>query len=175
VVTLLLGPMMSGKSSELLRRATRETFAKKRPIVIKPSVDSRPYFTHSKIDHSIEVSFSDLTDEFNDYDGLYVDEAQFFDVTSLVSFVHRTALTHNVTLAGLNGDTDMKPWASIQALIPIVDKIETFSGVCVKCGSELGCFTGFRGGHKDKVLVGGSEDSYVCLCRECWNEERKCT
>lgn len=46
-IQLIIGPMFSGKSSELLRRIRRYTIAKRRCIVIKYSKDTR--YSHENI------------------------------------------------------------------------------------------------------------------------------
>jgi thymidine kinase len=166
-ITLILGPMMSGKSTELVRRAERAKFAKKSVCVVRPQIDTREYFTHSKME--IEVDVITTNDPWSiidlDYDLILIDEAQFFN-DNLGAAIWKTSLKRDVVLSAMNGDSDQKPWSTISELLPIIDDIVYKTGVCVDCGSEYGTFSYYKGTKSDKIIVGGA-DQYVCLCRDC--------
>ena len=169
MIVLLLGPMMSGKSSELLRLAERATFAKKTAVIVRPRVDNRGYFTHGKLEPRVPVevlSIEEIPCRTENYDEVYVDEAQFFEPDRFYDVALALGNRKKLTVAALNGDSDQRPWETVQRLIPIADDIRFFTGVCVDCGSEYGAFTYYLGEIKDKVKVGGSEQ-YACLCRGC--------
>lgn len=92
---VIVGPMFSGKSEELIRRVTRAVIARQRVAVFKPALDDRYHVTHvaSHAGRSIEaVAVPDvqavrshlsgegelLSAEPEGVDVVGIDEAQFF-------------------------------------------------------------------------------------------------
>ena len=85
-IEVVVGPMYSGKSEELIRRLKRAKIAKQNIIVFKPHIDDR-YSKKDVVSHSgnsieaipIEKSSDiyDLIDE--DVQVVGIDEVQFFD------------------------------------------------------------------------------------------------
>ena len=85
-IEVICGPMFAGKTEELIRRANRLQYAKKKYLVFKPTIDDR-YSTTEIVSHSnyrknsISVKKSDeilnyITDEIH---AVIIDEVQFFD------------------------------------------------------------------------------------------------
>src|SRR3989344_5415939 len=91
---VITGPMFSGKSAELIRLLNRATYARKKVLVIKPSIDHRSgekRIAERAIKNGKSIVVEDFPafaintlEEFwklvdkNDFDVLAVDEAQFF-------------------------------------------------------------------------------------------------
>ena len=99
MIELILGPMFSGKSSELLRKVRRFEIAKKRSLVINYTHDNRysseeVMSTHDKYwIHSCRLTFkavkcssiSEVDKIYSSYDVIAIDEGQFFpDVRHLL-------------------------------------------------------------------------------------------
>ena len=82
---LIVGNMFSGKTSELIRRITREKSINKKILVVNYFKDNR-YSTDSVVSHdNLKVAslkletLSSITEHLvNDYDSFFIDEAQFF-------------------------------------------------------------------------------------------------
>jgi thymidine kinase len=83
-IELILGPMFSGKSTELQRRIRRFTIAKKSCTVVKYRFDTRyaedEMATHDK--HLIKalpaIRLQDIYTQLTDYEVIGIDEGQFF-------------------------------------------------------------------------------------------------
>ena len=81
---LIIGPMFSGKSSELIRKIRLAKTINKKVLVIKPLIDNR--YDNSKIvSHAFESencetveNLKSLDDKINNYDLIVIDEGQFF-------------------------------------------------------------------------------------------------
>ena len=89
--------MFAGKSEELIRRARRGLYAKKRVQVFKPDVDRRfdeqMVVTHLGVRHEATsvTSVADLRSKvWHDAEIILVEEAQFFD-SSIVEWATSTA------------------------------------------------------------------------------------
>lgn len=175
MITLITGPMFCGKTTELIRRLTRAKIAGKNVILLRPAIDTRDHLTHSRLSHSIEEKFIDETEplsssELFSYDVIGIDEGQFFnDLKFLVETFTKWGKT--VVIAGLNGTSEQKPFQPILDLIPIAEEIIKLNSVCMKCGSDYGTFTSYKGNDKDSDIKVGDEHEYEALCRICLDKK----
>ena len=176
MVTAILGPMYAFKSSELFRHIERSLFAKKKIILVRPSADSREYFSHSpavdvsynnyKI-HTVRVgSFDELVrmEDLVKYDVIFMDEAFMVKDAYRVAkdFGHRL----DVFYAGLLASSENKTFEEVTKYLPYCDVIQKLNGVCMDCGDSQGNFSYFVGNKKSgDIHVGDSE--YICVCAKC--------
>lgn len=168
-IEMILGPMYSGKTTELLRRLTRLQIGGSRVILLRPNIDNRGILTHDCLDHKIQEQFVDTILDFKDFDSvdvIGVDEGQFFK--GLAKDVNHLAnLGKIVIISGLHATSEAEPFPEIQACVPISESITKLNAVCTQCGSQEGSFTFYKKGRKtEAVLVG--EHEYTALCRECY-------
>lgn len=169
MIELIIGPMFSGKTTELLRRLTRLQIGGNSVLLLRPSIDTRGILTHDCLDHGIEEMFVDKVgnyERFYDIDVVGIDEGQFFpgladDITTLANMGKR------IIISGLSATSEAEPFPEIQACIPISESITKLNAVCTQCGSQEGSFTFYKKGNKtEAVLVG--EHEYTALCRKCY-------
>jgi len=172
-VTLLLGPMFSGKSSILLSEIDKATIAKIPCCIVRPNTDTREFFTHSKRESHICDNFSveDLKDvPIEKYEVICIDEGQFFK--SLVYSLEWAKMGKRVFISALNGDRHQKEWKATQEMIPLADEIVFLKAVCSRCGSYEASFSfKLNDTSTDQVDIGGSAESFIALCRPCLHEE----
>jgi thymidine kinase len=141
-ITLLLGPMFSGKSSILLSEIDKATIAKIPCCIVRPKTDTRKFFTHSKREAGLCDTFNvdDLKDVPADqYDVICIDEGQFF--VSLYHTMEWAKEGKRVFISALNGDRHQKEWKVTQEMIPLVDEIVYLKAVCSRCGSYEASFS----------------------------------
>lgn len=174
---LIIGPMFSGKSTELIRRIKLLQIIDKKVLVIKPVIDSR--YNQNKItSHNYEsvecivINKLDdiLEDELKQYHAIVIDEGQFF--TDLVPTVTKWINNYDIDIivGGLDGDFQRQPIGTILNLIPHADKCYKLSSLCNMCKNGTEAPFSFRlVNSSDKILVGGSE-SYIPVCRKHFNE-----
>lgn len=172
MVTLILGPMMSGKTSELIRLLVRAQIAGKKVILVRPESDTRDYLTHDRKDHQLQeikaTSLSNIPNIFN-YDVVGIDEGQFFNSMFMGDVNALANRGKEVIISALNGTSEAYPFENVQELIPWSESIIKLNAICTKCGSEYGAFSYYKPGKKtEKVHVGGAEE-YTALCRDCYN------
>jgi thymidine kinase len=181
-VELVIGPMFSGKTTELLRLLNRHMIREEKCIIIKYLHDNR-YSSDCVSSHKGIVSgmakanFSldklegvwDMIEE--DVQVIGIDEGQFF--LDLAPFC-KEAIKRNKTviIAALNGKFDLSPWPSVSETIPLA-KVTQTSSLCLK---EKGCKKKalysmlLRGNDISKVdvqgkLIGG-KDMYISVCSD---------
>jgi thymidine kinase len=175
VISLIIGPMMSGKTSELLTKLERAYIAKKKVILIRPTIDNRKFLSHSgkNIKGFEEIFVSDLLDfDITNYDVLGIDEGQFH--TFLKNFCIQASLKgKDIYISALHATSESEMFEQIIEVLPYCDYITKLNAICIDCGSELGNYTFFKNGSKtEKVTVGGAEE-YVALCEKCYFKRRK--
>lgn len=150
---LIVGPMFSGKTTELIRRASRHAVSeqftpteKSELLIIKHSHDLQRTDNASVLrSHTGQtmpcVSVSNLKDipesciENAKY--IFIEEGQFFQdlfstVLEWVEHLDPEKRKH-VTVAGLDGDIHRVPFGQIIDLVPYCSNIQKLSAICVGC------------------------------------------
>jgi thymidine kinase len=173
-VEVICGPMFSGKSEELIRRAVRVRIARRPVQVFKPALDDR-YSDDEVVSHSalsidaipVDGSAELLAAVEDDTQVVGVDEAQFFD-EGLVGVVEALADSgRQVIIAGLDLDYLGRPFEPVPTLVGRAEYVTKALAVCVRCG-EPANFTQ-RTIATDDLVVLGATDSYEARCRRCWD------
>lgn len=174
-VHLIIGPMFSGKTTELFRLAQRHTLAGRKVAVIKYKHDTRYDATQActhdrrKMRALVAENIEEVFEKVRGYDVIGIDEGQFFK--DLVKYAQKLAdLGKTVIVAALNGDYRQQPFPNIATMIPLAEKIEKLSAVC-RCGQSAS-FT-FRMSDSTQVEVIGGEEIYRAVCRSCVIEYKK--
>ncbi len=174
-IEIILGCMFSGKSTELLRRCNRYHAIGKPVTLINHRLDSRTdnsIKTHDGV-KNVAIKLTNLMDFIHNKEyreTLYtsavvgIDEAQFFN--DLVEFVIAIEkLNKIVIIAGLDGDSERKPFGKILECIPLCDSVIKLTALdMVKQDGTPGVFTKRISKTKDQVLI-GKEDSYLAVSR----------
>jgi thymidine kinase len=188
-LTIITGPMFSGKTTELLRLYERKRRAKINCLLVKYSGDRRyatdAVWSHSYTDdpddpeglHQLRIggvpaiSLDKLSALFEvemgitEYDTVFIDEIQFFPDKEQV--LHLLTLDIDVNVSGLNGDYLRRPFPGMDQLFALAYQICSLRAVCGFCRSEEACFT-TRLSTTDsaQILVGGAE-LYRASCLRC--------
>lgn len=174
VLKLILGPMYSGKSTELIRIYNKYSI-KKKVLVINHSSDTR-YGENKVITHNnnniYSVSLDNLTqfkNNIHEYQVILIDEGQFFnDLYEFCKFISDTT-EKTIYIFGLSGDFKRNKFGQILDLIPICDDIKHLKSICNNC-SDLNeaSFTCRIDNSNNKQISVGSTEQYIPVCRNCW-------
>lgn len=167
---VIMGPMFSGKSSELIRRIRRCQAIHKKVLVINSDKDTRSseniIETHVKDSlPSIKVEASGLVGiDIADYDVIAIDEVQFFK--NLRTFVTKAlSLKKRVIISGLDGDFLQRPFGEIYTVLPLADEVMKLSALCMYCNDGTpGPFSKRTLKIMSQELI-GAEDAYKAVCR----------
>ncbi len=170
MITLLLGPMFSGKTSELLTKLERAYIAKKRVILLRPEIDNRGFLSHSQKEIKwLKTAFiSDLSNfDLSNYDVIGIDEGQFHK--SLKNFIIKANYNNkDIYISALHATSESEMFDEIVQTIPYCDSIIKLNAICTECGNELGNYTYFKEGNKTEKVVVGGQQAYTALCAKCY-------
>jgi thymidine kinase len=175
-IEVICGSMFSGKTEELIRRLKRARIAQQKVEIFKPKFDTRydevNVVSHdSNFIHSTPVeSSSRILLLANDVEVIGIDEAQFFD--DELPQVCETLANRGirVIVAGLDMDYLGKPFGPLPYLMAIAEYVTKVHAICMKCGN-LANHSHRTVGSDSRILL-GEQDSYMALCRSCFNEEK---
>ena len=185
---ILVGSMMAGKTSALIRKLTILAEMGLSALYINHGIDNRSdanYSTHSPLLKNQDLNITTMkttdlsciaTSDISQFDVIGIDEAQFFD-ESLIHFVHDMVDNHKkyVLVVGLDGDFKRQKFGHILDLIPFADNVAKLHAFCKRCASERkvlvnALFTHYTAAEQfsdDSIKVGGAE-KYEAVCRECY-------
>jgi len=169
---IIIGPMFSGKTTELLRRISCMEAIGKKILIINHSLDTRSketILTHSKqekiatkTEKLINIIDSDI---FKDAEVIGIDEAQFFG--DLKEFIIKIEKTNKIVfISGLDGDYLREPFGQILDCIPLCDSVTKLQAMdmILKDGTP-GIFTKRIADSKSQILI-GNENKYMVVNRK---------
>ena len=184
---VIIGPMFSGKTSELIRLVEREVFAKRKGAIFKVSFDRRysatQVATHNGLRYDAYTVASTSAglrriEKLADSEGLDVigvDEVNFFP-EALVGVLDRMADTKRVIACGLNLDFRAEPFPTTMRLAARADRVRYLSAVCVVCGQEATrtqrLIAGRPAPRNSPIIVVGGKEMYEPRCRLCYAPPR---
>ncbi|MEM1682284.1 MAG: thymidine kinase [Sulfolobales archaeon] len=185
---VIIGPMFSGKTTELLRVLRKYAIAGYRVVLVKPSTDTR-YSSSKVVSHDglemdalvVEPTIDGLKKVHNillDHDIIGIDEYQFFNYSKeLIRFLLDLSNDKLVIVAALNLDFRGEPWEVVKEILPYADDIKVLRAVCThvgrdgrRCGRPAVRTQRLLDGrpapyNSPRVLIGGRE-SYEARCRK---------
>jgi len=170
-LSIIMGNMFSGKTSELIRRLKRLKIIGKNIMVVNSAKDTRSpdevLKTHDNVKFNcfkvLNLSELETSDAFSDADIIGIDEAQFFE--GLKVFVEKCLkLGKSVILAGLDGDSFQRKFGEILDCIPLASNVSKLTALCMCCNDgTAGPFTKRIVDSNVLELIGGS-DMYIAVC-----------
>lgn len=179
---IIIGPMYSGKTTEILRRLNIYSEMGFDTLYINTKLDNRSdndFSTHSsfigscgKIDTLSVYNLEECKEKIEKYKIIGIDEAQMFKglkdfVLKLVEDGKKT-----VIIGGLNGDFLRNKFGEMIDLIPYCDSVEKLTPFCLTCCQE-GSYTNalfskrLDESNKETVVIGGKNE-YIPVCRKCY-------
>lgn len=175
-IEVVVGPMYSGKSEELIRRLRRAQIAKQNVVVFKHAIDDR-YSKKNVVSHNgskidaIHISNVEMIYDYIDKDTevVGVDEVQFFD-GSIVDIIKDLANKGmRVIAAGLDMDFRGEPFGPTPNLMAIAEFVDKLSAICIKCGHPAHrtqrLINGNPAKYSDPIVLVGATESYEARCR----------
>lgn len=175
-IEVIVGPMFSGKSEELIRRLRRAEIARKRVQIFKPVIDDR-YSTNGIVSHSgLEIQ----SDTVKDADEILrkvnlltevigIDEGQFLGA-DLVGVCQKLAEAgKRVIVSGLDMDYRGRPFEPMPTLLTMAEEITKLLAICIRCGNPA--VHTQRLVHSDELIVVGAKGIYEARCRRCFEPE----
>jgi len=177
--TLILGPMFSGKTTELLRRIRREQIAGATTLLIKHGSDTRYtkdekiIATHDGVSKELfkntrVVSKKDTQFIFEE-DVIGIDEGQFFpDLSANIAGWMKQG--KRIFVSALNGDFNQKPFPGTSKLVSMASDIVFLKAVCMLCvvkPAQEAPYTVRTGSKSTQKILVGTSDIYKAVCTKC--------
>ncbi|MBK9076691.1 MAG: thymidine kinase [Flavobacteriales bacterium] len=175
-IEVICGSMFSGKTEELIRRLRRAEFAKQRVEIFKPGVDDRYHATDVVSHDATSIRSTPVPNSSNllllasDIDVVGIDEAQFFDDGLPAVCTQLANSGVRVIAAGLDMDFQGRPFGPMPHLMAVAEHVTKVHAICVQCG-QLATFSHRTHASQDLIHL-GETDSYVPLCRGCFEAAR---
>lgn len=168
--------MFAGKTEELIRRARRSLYAKRRVQVFKPSLDDRyddtMVVTHMGVRHEATPvrDVAELRRKLESAtDVVLIEEVQFFEAGIVDLAVELADEGREVVCAGLDQDFRREPFGPMARLMCVADEVVKLRAVCVVCGEEAShtqrIVDGRPAAPDDPIILIGATESYEARCR----------
>ena len=177
-IEVVVGPMYSGKSEELIRRLKRAKIAKQNIVVFKPHIDDR-YSKSDVVSHSgdsieaipIEKSSDIYKIIDKDVQVVGIDEVQFFDEGIVDVAIDLANKGVRVIAAGLDMDFKGEPFGPTPKLLAIAEFVDKIQAICSVCGQPATrsqrLIDGRPARYDDPIIQVGAVESYEARCRKC--------
>lgn len=183
------GCMGSGKTTRMLTMFDLYKRRKKKPLIIKPCIDTRETgkekfvgwgVTKSRITKNEEpvYYFDTLGDTLRvlDFGVLFVDEVQFLTRQDVVT-LSRIVDSHGVDVYcfGLKTDINGELFEGAKHLFALADEFVEYESLCEVdgCDNKATCHVRFINGeldtNKNNVMIEQGNVTYKSVCRKHWN------
>lgn len=174
-LTLIVGPMKSGKSLELIARVAPYEHAKKKVLYVKSKRHVRDKTVYSRIGlNTRALSVKSLKEVTNGFDVIGIDEVHMFPATDIEYIKKWMKAGKEVLTSGLDLDYSASLTPLVHKILELKpDKLINKLAVCEVCHKYQAQFTQIL---KDgKAVLGGlppvvPEDGtylYQARCRDC--------
>lgn len=185
---IVVGPMFSGKSEELIRRVKRAVIANREVMVFKPQIDNR-YSKEDVASHSGQIIKAYPVRDSKQLEKLYIerktglekenknitivaiDEVQFFDKDIIKTVEKLVTQGVLVIMSGLDQDFKGEPFPITAELMARSEFVTKLHSVCMKCGrpavKSQRIIDGKPARVDDPIIKIGAKESYEPRCRSC--------
>lgn len=177
-IEVIVGPMYSGKSEELIRRIKRAKIARQNVMVFKPVIDNR-YSKTCVVSHDgdkeeaicIQKAMQILDHVAEETEVVAIDEFQFFDNDIVMVCKKLADKNKRVICAGLDMDFRGEPFGPVPEILAVAERVDKISAICVVCGSEgtrtQRLINGKPAKYSDPIVLVGAHEAYEARCRKC--------
>jgi len=176
-LTVVAGPMFSGKPSKLVAMVEVFTRMGYRVLTVKPKLDNRYGGKKEIHSHDHKKTPAIVVDGESPEsiiqkiiatgsDKVIFDEVQFFDkdkVMQVIAVLSKMGI--HVIAAGLLYDYQRKPFGATPDVMGLADERLELFAICQNCGS-LARHTQRNKGGKGQIVVGAA-DMYTAACEKC--------
>lgn len=184
-LTVITGPMFSGKSHELVRLVGRAVIAHKKVLAVKPSIDRR-YSIRGIVAHDgVNIAAYPIPPEHPEQiidlcqdmkaDMIAIDEVQFFSPKLVDVVLDLLPRVQEIVAAGLDLSYRGEIFPVTCDLMAYADHVRKLSAVCSVCKGDASLTQMVVDGKPytkplaegGNIKVGGRE-LYEARCRKCW-------
>jgi thymidine kinase len=172
-IEVIVGPMFSGKSEELIRRMRRAQIGRQRIQIFKPIIDQR-YESAGIVSHSgMELPSQVVTNAAEIFEKVQprtevvgIDEGQFLGEGLVDTCVRMADAGKRVIVTGLDTDYLGRPFDPMPRLLAVAEEITKLLAICVQCGNPA--VHTQRLVASEELIVVGAAGMYEPRCRRCF-------
>ncbi|MDR7207625.1 thymidine kinase [Priestia megaterium] len=174
MLTVIAGGMFAEKSTELQRRGKRLTRAGKNVVYFKPEFDNRYSETEIVTHDGQKVKAGNVPTDTPETifmalpkftDVILIDEIQFFNAGIIAVINHLLKDGYSVIVAGLDMDSDAKPFDVTATLMALAEEVVKLKAVCSRCGDDA--WVTYNDNKINRIELG--TDEYTPMCRYCYD------
>ncbi len=175
-LTVICGPMFSGKTTELLKRILWSKNGQHKKIrVYKPAFDVR-YQKFSLVSHEGLSAPAEAINEWmgvdEDIECVFFDEVHFFvkphymgkDIVSVIEELLENNI--DVVVSGIDMDWQGKPFDVVAQLMAMAEDVHKIRGICAVCGRPS--TRSFKKTQSGPSIELGKTDLYEPRCTHHW-------
>jgi len=175
-IEVIVGPMFSGKSEELIRRLRRAEIGRQRVQTFKPVIDQR-YAKNGIVSHSgLEIP-SELVQSGTEIlekvaprtEVVGIDEAQFLGESIVEACSRLAEAGKRVIVTGLDTDFMGRPFEPMPRLLAVAEEITKLLAICMRCGNPA--VHTQRLVASEELIVVGASGMYEARCRRCFEPQ----
>ena len=175
-IEVIVGPMFSGKSEELIRRLKRAEIARQRVQIFKPLIDQR--YSHTEIvSHSgfeirseiVRTAAEVLEKVQARTEVVGIDEGQFLGDGLVDACMRMADAGKRVIVTGLDTDYLGRPFEPMPHLLAVSEEITKLLAICVRCGNPA--VHTQRLVASEELIVVGAGGMYEPRCRRCFEPQ----
>lgn len=131
-INLTIGPVQSGKTTELLRVLNRHLIAGRNLVLIRPNEHGYANKRINKIEHRTTTTLPPI-EELQNYQIIGIDDAHLYD--NIAEWADEMANSGKlVVIAALDSDKDQEPFDCIKKLFAYSEKVQKLEAVCTRTG-----------------------------------------
>lgn len=178
-LTVICGPMFSGKTEELIRRIRRAKYGKKEITIFKHSIDTR-YEKKCIVSHAGDKLEAIMIHDPNNFfqfishktDLVAIDEIQFFskDIIEIIMKMRNQGI--DVIVAGLDLDFRGVPFGVMPYLLALADEVLKLKAICFKTGKNAQysqrLINGVPAKHTDPIILVAATDYYEARSKDAF-------
>lgn len=185
-IRLILGPMFSGKTRELKRRADERRVEcrlrkqNERVVVIRFKHDNRynqfgqGLATHPGVDGRVAVDSDTICAEklltvlaeAKTAKFVFIDEGQFYPDLKPFCLECLRAGVKELVISALDADAQQNMWPSVGEVLPWCTFVEKRTAICTSCAQPAILSKRFKTENEEKIDIGAS-DKYYVSCFAC--------
>lgn len=171
---LWLGPMFSGKTTQLIQTYKKYAYIGKKSVVVN-YVDDKRYHDNLLSTHDEMMipciqtrNLYSILDQMNEADVIFINEGQFFDDLYVVTLLLVDQKCKTVYISALDGDFQRNKFGRVLDLVPFCDNVSKLHALCSQCRDGTpAIFSHRKTSDVNQILIGS--DIYEPLCRKCYN------
>lgn len=175
-IEVIVGPMFSGKSEELIRRLRRAEIGRQRVQIFKPLIDQR-YAKNEIVSHSgLEIRSENVRTAAEVLEKVEartevvgIDEAQFLGEELVEVCTKLADMGKRVIVTGLDTDFLGRPFEPMPRLLAVAEEITKLLAICMRCGNPA-VHTQRLVASEDLIVVGAG-GMYEARCRRCFEPQ----